>query len=507
MTQTKLLQVAEFLPDLPDFPTSEGSQDIRNVFPLTPQSYGPVGAALPVSNALSARCQGAAGFFKPNGNMIVTAGDASKLYILRKGDAYLWQDASRLAGGAYNVGPEDFWEFDHFNDRILATNYNDVPQVFQIGVDTHYSALGGSPPRAMHMAVIKNAFVMLGYINDGAEQPQTLRWSGAGDATNWATPGSTAAAAVQAGSTNLLGDDGVIQAIRGGLTAADALIFQQYGIRRCIYSGPPNIFSFLPAQNARGTSAGHSPVVIGGICYYLGYDGWYANDGGESAPIGANKIDKTFLDDIDKNYFNRVVGAADPNNKMVWWCYPGAGSVSGIPNRLLGYNWQLQRWCIAEVSAEALCRVINFGYTLDELWTILGYTLDNLPAPLDSSVWAGGTLQLGVFNTDHKLSYLTGPLLAPTVATSESEVIPGKRALITAARPLIDGGAPSVSIGQRQTLQQDVVMGQTVALNALGVCPVRTSGRFLRGIITAAAGGNWTQISGIELDIVAQGAR
>ena len=329
MTTTNVLQVVEWLPDTPDYPGSEGTQNIRNVVPLTPQSYGPLNSPMPVSDALSARCQGAAGFFKQNGNMVIAAGDATKLYILRKGDSYVWQNATRLVGGAYGIAFDDFWEFDHFNDRILAVNLADAPQVFQIGVDTHFSNLAGSPPKAAHMGILKHAFVMLGYIDDGVMRPQAVRWCGAGDATNWATPGSIAAAQVQAGESNLFGDEGTIQAIRSNLASADGLVFQQYGIRRCMYVGPPDIFQFLPAENASGTPAPHSPVVRGGFCYYLGYDGWYQNDGASSTPIGANKIDKTFYADLDINYMERVVGAADPNNKMIWWAYPSLTSDTG----------------------------------------------------------------------------------------------------------------------------------------------------------------------------------
>ena len=452
MTKPLLLPVDEWLPDLPDFPGEHGgSQVVRNVVPLTPLSYGPLNAPMAVSDALTARCQGAAGFFKPNGNMIIAAGDATKLYILRKGDDYIWQNATRLVGGPYGIGVDDFWEFDHFNDRILAVNLADAPQVFQVGVDTHFSALAGSPPKAAHMAVIKNAFVMLGYINDGTVRPQTVRWCGAGDPTDWSTPGSVAAAAVQAGETNLYGDYGTIQAIRGGLAAADGLVLMQYGIRRILYSGPPDIFQFLPAENATGTPAPHSAVIRGGTCTYLGYDGWYSSDGANSTPIGANKIDKTFLDDLDLNYFERVVGASDPNNKMMWWCYPSRSSASGLCDRLLGYNWQIGRWTLGEVTAEALCRVINFGYTLDELYTVLGYTLDNLPASLDSPIWAGGTLQMALFDGAHKLNYLTGAPLSPTIETSEMET-GSIRNMFTSARPLIDGG---VSYGIDRATDQD----------------------------------------------------
>ena len=510
MSQPTILPVAEYLPDMPDFPAS-GSSNIKNVYPRTPLSYGAINSPAPVSSALLSQCRGAAAFIDNLGTVNIFAGDANNLYRLVAGDAYVWELVTRTVGGAYGVTVDDYWEFDYFNGSALACNLTDNIQTFNLLSDTKFSDLAGSPPRAKHLAVVKNAFVMLGNTFDGVSQnqPQRVWWSAAGNATSWPTPGSVTAAQVQSGFVDLFGSEGAVQAVRSGLTSADALIFQQYGIRRAVYSGPPEVFEFLPAQNVRGTPAPHSPVVIGGTCYYFGYDGWYSYDGATSEPIGANKVDKTFMDNLDDTHSHLIVGAADPRSKMIWWAYPGKGG-AGQLTKMIGYNWQLQRWTPADLVVEMLARTISLGYTLDQLGTVLGFTLDTLPAPLDSSIWAGGALQLGVFDTAHKLNYLTGPAMAAIVETSEMQPITGRRAGIISARPLIDGsgvGAPSVSIGHRERQQNVVTYAQATALNRLGLCPQRTSGRYLRAQMTVQAGGDWTNISGVEVEVVGQGKR
>ena len=469
---------------------------------------------MPISSALPARCQGAAAFLSTSsstGTANLFAGTITDLFRITPGDAYVWQNVTRVAS-PYSVSSDEYWEFEFFNNSVLASNLDTAIQTIDITSGTNFADLSASAPKARHMAVVKNSFLMLGFTDDPIDgnQPQRVWWSAAGDATSWPSPGGITAAQVQSGYFDLLGDGGAVQAIRSGLVSADALVFQQFAVRRAVYAGPPQVFEFLPVENARGTPAPWSPVVVGGTCYYRGQDGWYANDGSASTPIGVNKIDKFFEADANASTIFRMVGAADPVGKMVWWLYISNASPDGNPDRMLGYNWQLQRWCIVYLSLEYLAKFIGIGYTLDELYTVLGYTLDNLPAPLDSPIWAGGGLSLGVFDQAHTLNYLTGPALAATIETQEIEPIPGRRTLVTNARPLIDGsgaGGPAVSIAHRERQIDQPTYSPAAPINFLGFCPGRASGRYLRAQQTVAAGGDWRNWSGVALDMVQQGSR
>jgi hypothetical protein len=465
---------------------------------------------MPISSALNNRCQGAAAFLSNAGILTLIAGDSNRLYRLTKGQSYAWAD---ISGATYTIDPTELWEFDHFNGAVIACNINDPIQTFNLDNDSKFSNLSGSPPKTRHVSVIKNSFVMLGYTSDPVfgVQPQRVWWCGAGNASSWPTPGSVSAAQVQSGYVDLFGDEGFIQSIRSGLLSADGLVMQQYGARRAIYSGPPTVFQFLPTQNSRGTPAPHSPVAIGGIVYLLCWDGWYSCDGMTFTPIGVNKVDKAFFADVNPLSYSYITGVYDPVTRMIWWAYAGQGSDGVTANRLIGYNPFINRWAPpAEVTAQTISRMISIGYTLDELWTVLGYTLDTLPAPLDSPVWAGGSLIFGLFDASNKLNYLSGPALPAIVETQEMEPAEGRRTLITNTRPLIDGtgtGAPSVIIGHREALQDPVQYTAASPRNKLGSCPLRSSGRYVRARVSVGAGGDWTNISGVELEQVAQGKR
>jgi hypothetical protein len=229
-------------------------------------------------------------------------------------------------------------------------------------------------------------------------------------------------------------------------------------------------------------------------------------------PIGAQKVDKTFYNDVNQSYMYRITSAIDPINKLVFWAYPSHNSTSGNCDTLLIYNWALSRWATADCNCEMIFRAMTFGYTLDSLDST-GYSLDTLPFSLDSRVWTAGSILLAGFDTTHSLGYFTGTTLAATVETSEIEPaaqdpsLQWKRMLLTNSRPITDGGTPSVSIGVRDREQDAVVYNSPVTVNTYGTCPQRASGRYVRAQINQSAGDAFNHISGVEVIGMPEGIR
>lgn len=505
-----VIPVAEYAPDRPNF-VSGSSSNIRNVFPRTKQSYGPIATPVPQYNALPERARGAVSYRDSSGNVFTFVGTEKNLWNLKSGITS-WDEVSR-AHDAYTTPTDAQWQFTYFNGRVIATNFSQVPQEFVLATSTDFADMAG-PPLARYIATVKNSFVVLGHTFDGTSgaKPQRVWWSSAGNAgaTGWPDPGTTLAAQTQAGAVDILGDEGWVQGIASGLTNADAAVFLQYGVKTMMYAGPPVVWEFKPAQNGRGLLCPYSLISYGGQAYGLSQDGFFAFDGANFIPIGFERVDMTVLADLDTSYLDRMVGVADPVNRLLWWAYPGSGHSTGNPNRLLCYSIALDKWTISDVTCETIVRLLGIGYTLDELFTVLGYTLDTLPASLDSPLWTGGRLQLATFDVNHTLNFFTGTPMAATIDTEERQGSPGKRMLIRNTTPLIDGASVpvSVSIGRRERLQVDPVYTGPVAMNGLGHCPARTSGMFFRARMTIPSGATtWRDISGITLDTELQGSR
>jgi hypothetical protein len=344
--------VAEYTPDQPDF-LNPGSGTVRNCLPRTAQSYGPMPSLAPYSSALAARCQGGYAFQDGGGNVNVFVGDAATLYRLTAGST-AWTDVSKAGG--YTTAPDQRWSSVLFGSHVVMTNYTDPIQSFVLGSSAAFADLAAAAPKARHLAVVRD-WLVAGNTVDGAfgPQPQRVWWSAIDDPTNWPTPGTSGAAAVQSDYQDLVGDAGWVQGIVGNLGTADGAVFQERAIVRMSYVGPPAIFSFATAEGARGTPAPGSIAQLGAVVYYLGEDGFYAFDGSSSRPIGANKIDRTFFADLDPSYFHRISAAVDPASKVCFWAYPGIGNNGGNPNRLLAYHWALDRFTLSDVTARCCC--------------------------------------------------------------------------------------------------------------------------------------------------------
>lgn len=438
--------------------------------------------------------------------MSIFAGDAADLYQLNSAST-AWSVVSK-ATHPYTIASDLMWRFVLMGQRVIAVNFNDPMQSFVMGTSTKFADLAAAAPKARYAAVVRN-FLVASNTNDGTfgPQPQRVWWSALNDPTNWPTPGTSAAAQVQSDYNDLLGDGGWIQGVVGDLGTADGAVFMERRVWRMVYAGPPAVFYFFAAEGARVTPAPGSIVQLGPIVYYLGRDGFYAFDGTSSRPIGVNKVDKYFYSNVDQNNLFRVVGAADPINKVILWAWPDTAATGGTPNHLLIYHWELDRWSIADITVETLIVGMTFGYTIDG-WTAPYGTLDAVPPfAFDSRVWTGGKDILAAFDTSHRLNYFNGNALAATVDFSEAAIIPGQVANVRNARPLVDGGIPSVSLGARRRLVDAISFNAGTAMNGLGTCPQRASGRYITGRLTMPAASAWSHISGLELDATPAGGR
>lgn len=483
----------------PDAPSSvEDVVGGYNVIPKTTGTYGPVPGFSANYTALSARCQGAFYSVDSSGNTALWAGTVSALYKLSSGVAF--SDVKKVGG--YTVGSTEVWEFEQFGQRIIATNIADPIQSYVIGTSALFADLSATAPKARHIAVVAN-FLMCGNTNDGTFglQIDGLWWSAIADPSNFPTVGTSAAAAVQSGRTNISGKGGAIQRIIARVGTLDALVFQERQISRCIYVGTPDVFNFQPMEGAKGTPAPQSVVGFGGIAYYLGEDGFYATDGTQSDPIGAGKVDEFFFSDLLQTKIDRVWGVVDPFNKVYVVAYPSQASASGNPDKLLMYNYISKKWAPpTNITTEILTRLGSVGYTLEDL-DAFG-NIDTISTTLDSRFWQGnGKAVLSAFDSSHRAGTFGGTTLEAVIETGDTEA-GSPRLLSGAVRPILNGNSATVTatIGHRATQNETVTYGTYGALNRNQEVPYRVNNRHLRFLVKVAAGGDWDHLVGVDAE-------
>ena len=514
-----MMPFAEYAPDLPAF-ENPGSNNIVNVLPHL-KSYKPHPSLAAYSGILNsvvttARCQGAVAARGADGTTYIYAGDSGtsdtvhpgsgRLFVLDTG-SLSWTNVSRTSAVAYSPLTDGApgWRFQQFGNKLVAVNFVDDTQLITLG-GANFAALGGTPPRAKYITGVRNRIVMA-YTFDGTDGsvPFRVRWSGLttaglGDETSWAVSGTTTA-----DFQDLPGDAGAVHGIFGG---EYGVVLQEKAVTRMTFSGGGLVFQFDRIEGVRGTPAPGSAIQYEDFVYYLGEDGFYAFDGTHSSPIGANRVDKTFFAEVDQSYLFRITCAADPINKLIYWYYPGSGSSSGTPNKGLIYDTVNNKWAsVSGTELEILVSAYTVGVTLDNMDALFGTNMDSHPFSLDSAVWVGGRNQFAAFTTDHKLGFWNGSNMAATLDTAEFQPYPGKRAFVTGARPLVDGGTTTITAIHRTLPTASVTTDSAVAVNSDGRCPLRVNDRYHRFRASIAAGGSWSHAQGIEVEARPEGRR
>lgn len=495
-----LLPIADFAPDLPPNNAAGASGNLVNLFPRTKESWGPVGTLSKFSsNGLTSQCLGAMMAIDTGANNYLFAGDATSLYEIAPGNS-----GFTALNTSYSLAAGERWSFTQYGQMVIAAGWGNALQQYTLNSSVAFANLSSSTyvPKARYIATIRD-WVMVANTFDSvnSNQPQRVQWCAVDDPTTWPQPGTNTEAQLLAGSQIIPGDQGWIMGIVGNLGNADGAVFFERAIWRIVFQGSPTIFGFYPAEGARGTPAPKSIAPLGAIVYYLGEDGFYAFDGQTSTPIGVDRVDKWFWSNVNTSYLQNVIGAVDPLNRLVMWLYPSSASPNGTPDSLLVFNWALNKWGFAQVNAEYIFRAISQGFSLDSLDSYAGgiYNLDTLPFSLDSRVWTGGQVLMGAFDTSHALNYFTGSPANATADTVELEPFGsvGRRAFVSSVRPLIDGAAPTVSIGTRTRLLDTPSFTTPSAINVNGECPVRADGRYLRARVQTS--GSFTNFQGIEI--------
>ena len=504
------IEFGEWLPDQADL-ANPGLVQALNVFPAA-TSYLPWPSQQPFSNATDTRALGAIQARAADASVSLYVGDTAKLYELLGTE---WTDLSKVGG--YSVADGEVWEFIKWGEEIIgccgvdATAGNNIQQIVLGG--TQFADLGGSPPQARHITVVRDQ-VVVGNTYDSTDGlvPNRVRWSGLGSTTDWAQDplGS------QADWQDLQGEGGWVQRVMGG---EYGIVFQERAIWRMTYIGPPFVYQFDRVLPSRGTPAPQSVVQVGRYIFFLAQDGFVALiDGVQVQDIGAEKVDRTFFKDLDESYFDRVRGTFDPVNQRVYWAYPGPGNVMGQPNRILCYDWTNNRWTVSDQSLEFMFSASTAGYDmdspgdlgLDELSRQVNQpanvpNLDVLTESLDSRSYVGGAVELGVIDKDNRLAFWSGAPLQGLLETSERQ-LGMQRTRITQTRPLVTGGSVQLQIGARNNAVSDSVVWTTAKQpNPRGRITQRSNARYHR--FRCLIDGDFTDVQGIDVDTAQGGWR
>lgn len=351
--QTDLLAFGEYRPDLSDLDGSH-TKNILNVLPQG-DGYGPVQALAALTAALSERVRGYFYARDDDGTITVFAGTSTKLWMLSNTD-YTWSDVSRASPGTYTALSSDAqWSFAQFGLIVLATQANDNVQSFTLGSSSVFDDLSGSPPDAAYVAVVSQFVVLSGL----TANPFRIQWSAIGSATGWT-------AGTNQSDYQDLPDGGTVRHVDGGDLAT---IFQDQAIRRMTYA-PGSAVIFQIDRIAKDIGLLH-PLAIasgGSKIFFLSTRGFMMTDAsGGLAPIGAEKVDRTFLSAYDSGAPQFTLAAVDPRAHVVMFTYRRLGESGDYFTNALAYNWLLERWSPISLRGEYITTLARPGLTIEGL--------------------------------------------------------------------------------------------------------------------------------------------
>ena len=463
---------------LPDQPGVAGSvTDAKNCYPVA-NGYAPFPGEADYSDAaaqdllitFAGKYAGATNLF---------AAGATQLYKFDSTDASL--DALTTTGYTAVEG----WDVTQFGAKMILANGQDKLQAYEIGISTYFGDLAAAAPTAKFVTVVRDFVVAA---NDGTDTSKVY-WSDINDETDW-TPG-----AASQSDTQIIPDGGDITGLAGG---EYGLVFLERAIYRMSYTGSPFFFQFDAISRSLGCISNGSIAQYGGMTYFLADDGFYACDGQNTKPIGVEKVNRWFFENVIPSQIPTGMAATvDPIRKLIVWKF----NTTFASKYLLIYSIDLDRWSYVETTATSVSYVLTPSATLEQVDNYSA-SIDALEIPLDSRVFAGGQLLFaGVVGA--KIVAFSGQPKTANITTGD---ISEGRSTVTLVRPTVDGGSGSVAIASRDLLNEQVEFGSNVPADSENRVSIRSNGEYHRLRLTPT-GDNWKTAVMLEVDVTKQGNR
>lgn len=455
-----------WLPDLAPH-NHDGLVTARNVIP-SPLGYEPVKDYAQITSALPEAWSGSGTFVGSDGIVAPLAATGAGLYLYSGG---AWTSK-------YATATTTRWQMAQFGDLVICV-HGGAPVKYNIVSGTG-GLLGGSPPSAAYIAIVRDFVFLAG----DASSNSTVYWSAINNSEGWTV--GTAQSDLQ-----LIPDGGKITGLIGG---EYGLVFQRDAIHRFSYIGTPIIFQRDKVSDGIGCLAPGSLAQAGRRVFFLSQRGFYAFEDGTLTPIGKGKVNETFL-----SYYSRaeletsLSSAVDPARSLVFWCMPG---------RLWVYNWDFDRWSTIELAAiKGVSTTATSGVTLDDLDALYPGGIDSMPVSLDDPMFSGGDPSVALINADRTIgSFGSTSNLEALLVPARNEPIKGRRTRVRKARvasDVVSGLEVTLSVQQRLgDVQKNVSASQ---VRNSGDVPIRVTGRFIQPSIKFQSGAVWTYAMGFDL--------
>ena len=468
----------EWLPDQPAR-LGQGLAKADGVVAVA-DGYAPIAGFAPMKNgALAARCIGAGGYRHAN---------APYLFAATAANIYTYSTSGYVSVANGLAGTRDLGvRFCPYGAFMLATNGTDPIKKFDPASPGAMTNLGGSPPTARYLGVVKG-FVVAGYVGGSGLR---IAWSDNGNPANW-----TAGGASEAGQYDMA-SGGDVTGIVGG---EYGLVFQEDRILRMTYTADNTVWQFDEVVTDAGCAAPKSLASWGKSSFFWSNRGFMICDGMNVQAIGDEKVDRTFRSLIDRGYYGAMSAVVDPVRALYIVAVPSADPTTSV----FLFNYAQGRWTTATLTSEFLFSALSLSSSLEDLDTQYG-SIDAAGLALDGAALRGGVPGVMLFDGSHRLGTLSGPPIAATIADATRELAPGMRSRIRGVRPLADVAGATVRVAGANRQSDAATETSYPCAQANGTYRCRENWNLTRITLAIPAGAGWSSTQGYDVDAVAGG--
>lgn len=481
------VEFGQWLPDQADY-KNPGLVVANNCYPSS-GGYAPFEGAVGTEDALTAPVIGAKMFFQNDGTTIVCGGTATSLFVI---DGFPIETSP-----PYSTATS--WRFERFADLIVAVSKENATQYLtDLDTVTAWVDLPGSPPRASVIGRV-NDFLVMGDLQDipslgSPDVPNRVRWSAFNNPTaNWVTDRGELS-----DYRDLDAKYGKITGIAGGRWG---LVFQERAIWRMTFVGAPKVFDFALVADDRGCVAPGSVVSIGYETFFLDAGGFCVTNGSEVQPIGDEILNEWFEEEADIARIRTVHASVNWPKRAIVWAFKPEGSDTF--SKEIIYSFVTREWASAEVEVDYLVTANQDALTLDDLAVLFPGGLGEMSAyEIGTLEWQAKSRLFAAFvpsGLESEYSIFNGPALEATFTTGDFAVMPGRRALVTGLRPMVEIQSGTTSTQVLSRASQGAIQSVSTATTpgADGFAPHKVDNWFHAFRVTIAAGSIWDKAKGV----------
>ena len=279
------------------------------------------------------------------------------------------------------------------------------------------------------------------------------------------------------------------------------MVFQQRAVSRVDFVGPPRVFQITPIEEARGCIAPQSIITVGFMTYFLAHDGFWATDGNQTFPIGTNKVNRWFFENVSETDRFRTQGAIIWEKECIVWSFYPASNATGFNQQII-YSWAQDKWSTADLSVDWIVDNKVGATTLEDLDALFA-TLEDVTPSMDSSFWGARSRALSAFIQDGagntEINLLNGAAREASFETADTEPKPGYRVAVKRIYPMVENADinTTAALITRSFKGASAMSTAFTPINAAGFCPVNGSGRFVRTKTIIPASASWDKAQGV----------